>query len=304
MYADIYEMVQPAVGSKRFGRKRFRVRKRPSNSPAKRELVNTKVERSGPHSLNQPRRSRSRQNASPSPLPSRKSRKGSQNPRRRVRSLSPHLSRKRRSIIRRIDEIQDSLRRLGEASGMKVTLNFFPPVCSLLLTFLEKIPEPDISPTPPPSGRSPGRSDSLLRYFSFPTQRSPSPYYSSPSPVPPTRSPTLAPPPGTATIPGLPPVPYWSLNLIKTPRPSRSPSADLRSHTHRSPSQDTRRSSRNILDERPPKGGGDSEDAVNIFDDQDVEILLPYGSPGLKFESADTDDLEGLTMDGMYLIVL
>jgi len=299
MYADIYEMVQPAVGSKRFGRKRFRVRK----SPAKRELVNTKVERSGPHSLNQPR---SRQNASPSPLPPRKSRKGSQNPRRRVRSLSPHLSRKRRSIIRRIDEIQESLRRLGEASGMKVTFKFSFRM-SLFVDAFGKIPKPNISPTPPSSGCSPDhtrRSDSLLRYFSFPTQRSPSPYYSSPSPVPPTRSPTLAPPPGTATIPGLPPVPYWSLNLIKTPRPSRSPSADLRSRTQRSPSQDTRRSSRNILDERPPKGGGDSEDAVNIFEDQNVEILLPYGSPGLKFESADIDDLEGLTMDGMYLIVL
>ena len=239
MYADVYEKLQPAVSSRRSGRKRFRVGKRPSTSPAKRELeVNTKAERGRRHFLNQPHRSRSRQNASPSPLPSRKSRKGS---RRRVTSSSPHLSRKQRSIIKQIDEIQDSLRRL--------------------------ISEPDISPIPLPS----------LRYISFPLQRSPSPYYTSPS-VPPARSPTLAPPP--TAVPGLPRVPYWSLNLIDTPRPSRSPSADLRSHTQRSL----------------------SEDAASIFEDQDAGILLPYGSPELK--SADTDDLEGLTMDGMYLIIL
>ena len=239
MYADVYEKLQPAVGSRRSGRKRFRVGKRPSTFPAKRELeVNTKAERGRRHFLNQPHRSHSHQNASPSPLPSRKSRKGS---RRRVTSLSPHLSRKQRSIIRQIDEIQDSLRRL--------------------------IPEPDISPIPLPS----------LRYISLPIQRSPSPYSTSPS-VPPTRSPTLAPPP--TAVPGLPRVPYWSLNLIDTPRASRSPSADLRSHTQRSL----------------------SEDATNIFEDQDAGILLPYGSPELK--SADTDDLEGLTMDGMYLIIL
>ena len=239
MYADVYEKLQPAVSSRRSGRKRFRVGKRPSTSPAKRELeVNTKAERGRRHFPNQPRRSRSRQNASPSPLPSRKSRKGS---RRRVTSSSPHLSRKQRSIIKQIDEIQDSLRRL--------------------------IPEPDISPIPLPS----------LRYISFPIQRSPSPYSSSPS-VPPARSPTLAPP---TAVPGLPRVPYWFSNLIDdTPRPSRSPSVDLRSHTQRSL----------------------SEDAADIFEDQDAGILLPYGSPELK--NADTDDLEGLTMDGMYLIIV
>jgi hypothetical protein len=56
------------------------------------------------------------------------------------------------------------------------------------------------------------------------------------------------------------------------------------------------------LDERSPKGGrDDSGDATNIFEDRDAEILLPYGSPELK--SADTDDFEELTMDGMYLII-
>ncbi|KIJ98414.1 hypothetical protein K443DRAFT_9220 [Laccaria amethystina LaAM-08-1] len=285
---EYYEDV-PAVGSKGFGKKRFRVRKRPTNSPAKRE-VNAKVERGCAHSFNQPHRPRSRRYASPSPLPSRKSRKGSQNAHRRLGSLSPRKRTKLkgsrgRSIIGRIDEIQESLRKLSEASGLK-------------------IPERVISlATPSPPGSSPldwharrHGSDSPLQYFSFPIQRSPSPYYTSAS-VPPTRS---APP---TAIPGLPPVPYWSLDLIKTPRPSRSPSTDLRSHTQRSLSQDRRsrspsRSSQNSLHERPPTGGrGDSGDATNIFEDRDAEILLPYGSPELK--SADTDDFEELTMDAL-----
>ena len=58
-----------------------------------------------------------------------------------------------------------------------------------------------------------------------------------------------------------------------------------------------------MLDERPLKGRGDSEDGGNIFEDQDAGILLPYGSP--EVTSADAlDELEELTMDGMYLIIL
>lgn len=46
------------------------------------------------------------------------------------------------------------------------------------------------------------------------------------------------------------------------------------------------------------KGRDDSEDAANIFEDQDAGILLPYGSP--EVTSADTlDDLEELTMDAL-----